>query len=164
MSHYTTVTSDFDGDNKECLIEAIKETWPKATILQNARVRGYRGTRMPKADIVIRFTNPTQETQGNYDIGFTKKADGKYTMVADWGYLHPSAADPKTGRRGSHVVNSMLKAKYTEKVIMKKVTSSRALRGYKNVSRKKDYIVRKNAQGKEIKYKRLRFANMKAGN
>jgi hypothetical protein len=157
MSHYTQVTTEFDAANKESLIDAIKEVWPEATILENAKVRGYRGTTQQNADIVVRFRNETSESQGNYDIGFVER-DGQMHMVADFYGLHyEELRDKTTGRTGSAVVTGMLKPAYTTKVVEKQIRNSSALRGYRNVSKREDYITRKNADGKEVRYKRLLF-------
>ena len=151
------MTTEFDAANKESLIDAIKEVWPKATILEDAKVRGYRGTQQQKADIVVRFRNVTSESPGNYDIGFVER-DGKMHMVADYyGLNYQELRDKHTGRTGSAVIQGILKPAYTTKVVEKQIRKSSALRGYRNVSRREDYVVRKNADGKEVRYKRLLF-------
>jgi hypothetical protein len=85
MSHYVQAKTEFLVENENCLIDAIKERFPNATILRNAKVRGWRGLAQRDADIVVRFRNPESEAQGNYDLGFVAKGD-KYEAVAEWGY------------------------------------------------------------------------------
>jgi hypothetical protein len=156
MSHYTQVTTEFDADNKQCLLDAIEEVWPEATVLENAKVRGYRGTQQQNADIVVRFRNVKSEGQGDYDIGFIER-EGKMHMVADYYGLHiEELRDKTTGRTGSVVIQGMLKPAYTTKVVEKQIKRNPVLRGYRNVSRREDYVTRK-VDGKEVRYKRLLF-------
>ena len=44
-------------------MDALKERFPDATILENAKVRGYRGMTAPTADIVVRFRDPTKNNK-----------------------------------------------------------------------------------------------------
>jgi len=85
MSHYVQAKTEFLCENEDVLLAALKERFPEATILRNAKVRGWRGLSQPNADIVVRFRNPTDESQGNYDLGFVKNGD-KFDAVAEWGY------------------------------------------------------------------------------
>ena len=77
MSHYVNAKTEFLVENKSCLMDALKERFPDATILENAKVRGYRGMTAPTADIVVRFRDPTKEQQGYYDLGFVKDRTGE---------------------------------------------------------------------------------------
>lgn len=87
MSHYVNAKTEFLVENKSCLLDALKERFPNATILENAKVRGYRGMTAPNAEIVVRFREPNKEEQGYYDLGFVQDAAGeKYEAVAEWGY------------------------------------------------------------------------------
>ena len=157
MSHYTEVKSSFSTDNESELIETCKELWPEATILIDAKVRGWPNTPQQDANIVVRFRNVESEKQGNYDIGFQKKPDGTYGMVADWYACTYPEVTNMDGRVGSTAVEGMLKPVYTRRVMTKQVKSNPALRGFKNVTKQGDYVTRKNAQGKDVKYARLRF-------
>jgi len=85
MSHYVTAKTQFLCENEDVLMDALKERFPNATILRNAKVRGWRGLSQPNADIVVRFRNPESEAQGNYDLGFVKNGE-KFDAVAEWGY------------------------------------------------------------------------------
>jgi hypothetical protein len=85
MSHYVQAKTEFLCENEDVLIEALKARFPEATILRNAKVRGWRGLSQPNADIVVRFRNVESEAQGNYDLGFVKNGD-KFDAVAEWGY------------------------------------------------------------------------------
>jgi hypothetical protein len=157
MSHYTEVKSSFTADNESELMEACKECWPEATVLKDAKVRGWPGTAQRNADIVVRFRNPESEKQGNYDIGFQQKPDGSYGMVADWYACTYDEVTNMDGRVGSNAVEGMLKPVYTRRVMTKQVKNNPALRGFKNITKKGDYVTRKNKEGKEVKYARLRF-------
>ena len=84
MSHYITAKTTFTDE--ACLTAALEERFPEATILKNAAVRGYPGRTQPKADIVVRFRNPTSEAQGEYDLGFRLKQDGTYELVGEVGW------------------------------------------------------------------------------
>jgi len=87
MSHYVNAKTEFLVENKSCLMDALKERFPNATILENASVRGYRGTDARNADVVVRFRSPNVEQQGYYDLGFVQDAAGeKYEAVAEFGY------------------------------------------------------------------------------
>jgi len=44
MSHYVQAKTEFLCENEDVLIEALKARFPEATILRNAKVRGWRGT------------------------------------------------------------------------------------------------------------------------
>ncbi len=85
MSHYVTAKTQFLCENEDVLLSALKARFPEATILRNAKVRGWRGLSQPEADIVVRFRNPESEAQGNYDLGFVRNGD-KFDAVAEWGY------------------------------------------------------------------------------
>ena len=154
MSHYSEVTSSMSDE--ESLIEACKEMWPEATILQNARVRGWPRTQAPEADIVVRFTNPTVEEQGNYDIGFKLQEDGTYKMVGDW-YAIRCRNEEGADIMGQKNIKNAVTGTYTVKVAEKAAKKNPRLRGFKNVSKKSDYIVRKNSNGKDVRYKRVVF-------
>ena len=84
MSHYITAKTKLTDE--KCLMEALKERFPKATILQKARVRGYRGQQQREADVVVRFRDPASESQGEYDLGFRLTPDGTYEVVAEMGW------------------------------------------------------------------------------
>ena len=162
MSHYTEVKSSFSAENETELIEACKELWPDATILIKTetftpKVRGWPNTTQQSADVVVRFRNPSSEKQGNYDIGFQKKEDGSYGMVADWYACTYPEVTNDDGRVGSTAVEGMIKPIYTRRVMTKQVKNNPALRGFKNITKKGDYVTRKNKDGKEVKYARLRF-------
>jgi hypothetical protein len=87
MSHYVNAKTEFLVENKSCLLDALKERFPNATILENVAVRGYRGMTAPTADIVVRFRDPTVEAQGYYDLGFVQDKNAeKYEAVAEFGY------------------------------------------------------------------------------
>jgi hypothetical protein len=85
MSHYVTAKTQFLCENEDVLLSALRARFPEATILRNAKVRGWRGVSQPEADIVVRFRNPESEAQGNYDLGFVKNGEN-YDAVAEWGY------------------------------------------------------------------------------
>ena len=157
MSHYTEVKSAFDSENQEELVAACKELWPEATVLENATCRGWPNTKAPTCDVVVRFRNPETEQQGNYDVGFRKGTDGTYTMTADWyACTYPEVRNDK-GHVGSAAVEGMLKPIYTRRIMEKQVKRNPALRGFKNITKKGDYVTRKNKEGKEVRYARLRF-------
>ena len=154
MSHYSEVTSSMSDE--ESLIEACKDMWPDATILQNARVRGWPRQTAPEADVVVRFTNPTEEKQGNYDIGFKLQEDGTYRMVGDW-YAVRCVNDEGKSIMGQQNIKNAITGTYTVKVAEKAAKRNPRLRGFKNVSTKGDYIVKKNSAGKDVRYKRVTF-------
>ena len=85
MSHYVTAKTSFKCIAENVLLETLKQRFPNATILRNAKVRGWRGLSQPDADIVVRFRNPESEAQGNYDLGFVKNGEN-FDAVAEWGY------------------------------------------------------------------------------
>ena len=89
MSHYTTAKTKFCDEST--LLAALEDLWPAATILRNAAVRGYPNRPAPTADIVVRYRDPTVEAQGHYDLGFTKDANGNYSMTAEFGYRNGGA-------------------------------------------------------------------------
>ena len=84
MSHYITAKTKLTDE--QCPTAALKERFPEATILQKAKVRGYRGQQQREADVVVRFRNPTSESQGEYDLGFRMTANGTYEVVAEMGW------------------------------------------------------------------------------
>ncbi len=157
MSHYTEVKSAFSVEHKDELIAACKELWPEATVLEDAMCRGWPGQKPRKCDIVVRFRRPTEEKQGNYDIGFQKTADGSYAMISDWyACTYPEATNDK-GRTGSAAVEGMLKPIYTRKLMKKTLKKKKSLKGFKDISKKGDVITRKNGNGKEVRCARLKF-------
>ena len=43
MSHYVNAKTEFLVENKSCLMDALKERFPDATILENAKVEDIAG-------------------------------------------------------------------------------------------------------------------------
>ena len=162
MSHYTEVKSAFSIEHRDELIATCKELWPEATVLvadegKHVKCRGWPDQTPRNCDIVVRFRRPTEEKQGNYDIGFVKRADGSYAMISDWyACTYPEATNDK-GRTGSAAVEGMLKPIYTRRLMKKTLKKKKSLKGFKDISKKGDVITRKNKDGKEIRYARLKF-------
>ena len=157
MSHYTEVKSSFSVEHHDELVATCKELWPEATVLENAKCRGWPGQRPRDCDIVVRFRNPTVEQQGNYDIGFQKRDDGTYAMISDWYACTYKEVTNDKGKVGSNAVEGMLKPIYTRKLMKKTLKSNKSLKGFKDITKKGDIITRKNAAGKEVRYAKLRF-------
>lgn len=139
MSHYVNAKTEFLVENKSCLLDALKERFPNATIMENVRVRGYRGMTAPTADIVVRFRDPTNESQGIYDLGFVKDSKGeKYEAVAEFGYRVGSygicgyeevlAGCNNAGAKG---VMEGLMEPYVKSAVKKQLKSNPALAGYR---------------------------------
>ena len=113
MSHYTEVKSAFSSEHTAELVSALEELWPEATVLVSeegtAKCRGWPGQQPRNCHVVVRFRNPNIEKQGNYDIGFIKRADGSYAMISDWyACTYPEATNDQ-GRTGSNAVEGMIK-------------------------------------------------------
>lgn len=160
MSHYTEVKSSFTVENTDELVAACKERWPEATVLHSeegtAKCRGWPGQKPRNCDVVVRFRNPTVEKQGHYDIGFQKRADGSYAMTSDWyACTYPEVTNDK-GRTGSNAVEGMIKPLYTKNLMKKTLKTNKALKGFKDVTKKND-IITKMVDGKEVRYARLRY-------
>ena len=51
----------------------------------------------------------------------------------------------------------MLKPIYTRRLMKKTLKKKKSLKGFKDISKKGDVITRKNKDGKEIRYARLKF-------
>ena len=58
---------------------------------------------------------------------------------------------------GQKNIKSAITGNYNVKVAEKAAKKNPRLRGFKNVSKKSDYIVRKNSAGKDVRYKRVIF-------
>ena len=58
---------------------------------------------------------------------------------------------------GQQNIKNAVNGTYTVKVAEKAAKKNPRLRGFKNVSKKSDYVVRKNSTGKEVRYKRVTF-------
>ena len=138
MSHYVNAKTEFLVENKSCLMDALKERFPEATILENAKVRGYRGMTAPTADIVVRFRDPGIESQGYYDLGFVQDSTGeKYEAVAEWGYRQGGYgicgyAEVLTGcnQAGAKGVMEGLMTPYVKSAVKKQLKSNPMLAGY----------------------------------
>ena len=77
MSHMVKGTTNFNEENKEILIEALKEAYEGCEILENAQMSGYG---RQQCDIVVR-------RKSGRDIGFRKQKDGNYqAMCYEPGY------------------------------------------------------------------------------
>ena len=161
MSHYVNAKTEFLVENKSCLMDALKERFPDATILENAKVRGYRGMTAPTADIVVRFRDPTKEQQGYYDLGFVKDRTGeKYEAVAEWGYRQGSygvcgyqevlAGCNNAGAKG---VMEGLMTPYVKSAVKKQLKSNPMLAGYQmgKVS-DKEHAMEKGGKKKKVKH------------
>ena len=70
MSHMVKGKTSFTVENKDLLIEALKEAFPGKEVVENAQM-AQRGRAMN--DIVVR-----NASTGGYDIGFRAKEDGTY--------------------------------------------------------------------------------------
>ena len=66
MSHMVKGTTNFSEDNKDILIEALKEAYDGCEILENAQMSSYGRA---KCDVVVRRKN-------GRDIGFRKNTEG----------------------------------------------------------------------------------------
>ena len=78
-------------------------------------------------------------------------------MISDWyACTYPEATNDK-GRTGSAAVEGMLKPIYTRRLMKKTLKKKKSLKGFKDISKKGDVITRKNKDGKEIRYARLKF-------
>ena len=135
MSHYITAKTTFTDE--ACLTAALEERFPEATILKNAAVRGYPGRTQPKADVVVRFRNPTSEAQGEYDLGFRLKKDGTYEIVAEIGWRGGSHGIAKysevlAGCAGNGLAGVMegITEPYIKAAVKKQLKNNPALAGY----------------------------------
>jgi len=161
MSHYTEVKSAFSSEHTAEMVSALEELWPEATILVSeegtAKCRGWPGQQPRNCHVVVRFRNPNIEKQGNYDIGFIKRADGSYAMISDWyACTYPEATNDQ-GRTGSNAVEGMIKPLYTKNLMKKTLKKNKRLRGFKDISKKNDIITKKDKNGKSVRYARLRY-------
>ena len=77
MSHWSTVETEFT--HEDCLIDALKEMFPENQVVKNASVSGYQD--LQKADVVLKAKGKGYR---EYDIGFKRNKDGKFTQLADW--------------------------------------------------------------------------------
>lgn len=68
MSHMVKGKTNFTVDNKDILIEALKEAYEGCQVLENAQMSTYG---RQQCDIVVKRKN-------GRDIGFRKQADGTY--------------------------------------------------------------------------------------
>ncbi len=168
MSHYVTAKTEFLCENEACLIDAIKERWPEATVLRDAKVRGWRGLNAPNADIVVRFRDPMNEKQGYYDLGFVKDKTGeKYNAIAEWGYRSGGygicgyeevlAGCNQAGQRG---VMEGLMTPYVKSAVKKQLRANPNLAGYQmgKVGNKETEM-----NGKKKKVKHLRLSGSSGG-
>jgi len=159
MSHYVNAKTEFLVENKSCLMDALKERFPNATILENVKVRGYPRMRAPTADIVVRFRDPTNETQGYYDLGFVKDGKGeKYEAVAEFGYRTGSygiCGYPEVlegcNQAGAKGVMEGLMEPYVKSAVRKQLKSNPALAGYR-MGKVSDKETEMNGKKKKVKH------------
>ena len=71
MSHMVKGTTNFSVDNKDILIEAIKEAYKGCEIQENVQMSGYG---RQQCDIVVR-------RKSGRDIGFRKNSEGNYDCL-----------------------------------------------------------------------------------
>ena len=162
MSHYVTAKTEFLVENESCLLDAIAERFPNATVLRNANCRGYRGQRAQNCDIVVRFREPTKEQQGYYDLGFrANKSTGKYEAVAEFGYRQGRygicgydevlAGCNGAGARG---VMEGLMEPYVKSAVKKQLKANPKLAGY-HMGKIGEKEVEMNGKKKRVKHIRL---------
>ena len=160
MSHYITAQTEFLVENESCLMDALKERFPNATILRDAKVRGYRGVRAPTADIVVRFRESTSESQGHYDLGFRKEGD-KYVAVAEFGYRQGGYGicgydEVLRGcnQAGAKGVMEGLVEPYVKSAIKRQIRGNPNLMGYR-AKKMSDKEIRMNGKKRNVKHIRL---------
>lgn len=160
MSHYITAKTEFLVENESCLMDALRERFPNATILRDAKVRGYRGMTAPTADIVVRFREPTVERQGYYDLGFRKEGD-KFVAVAEFGYRQGGYGIcgydevlEGCNQAGSKGVMEGLMEPYVKSAVKKQLKANPNLAGY-HMSKVSETETEINGKKKRVKHIRL---------
>ena len=160
MSHYITAQTEFLVENESCLMDALKERFPNATILRNAKVRGYRGRTAPTADIVVRFQNAKVEQQGHYDLGFRKQGD-KYVAVAEFGYRQGGYGIcgydevlEGCNQAGAKGVMEGLMEPYVKSAVKKQLKANPNLAGY-HMSKVTETETEMNGKKKRVKHIRI---------
>lgn len=71
MSHMVKGTTSFTEENKDLLLEALKQAYKGKKVVENAQAQ-IAGR--PMCDIVVKNGN-------GYDVGFRKKSDGTYECL-----------------------------------------------------------------------------------
>ena len=115
MSHYTKVKTKIK--NLDTLERALGRLG--LHLHEGGKARGWQG-RLQRADAIIPFMN--------YDVGFTKDADGNYEMGADWDMIpedmgfrqaigNVEGKRPIQGRDEVEKFRNMVNQAYSEAVI-----------------------------------------------
>lgn len=103
MSHMVKGTTNFSVDNKDILIEALKEAYEGCEVHENIQMSGYG---RQQCDIVVK-------RKSGRDIGFRKQEDGNYqAMCYEPGYGNDAvqrALKPVYEPYGKGVARDMMK-------------------------------------------------------
>jgi hypothetical protein len=139
LSHMVRGTTNFTCENKDVLIEALKEAYEGAEVLENTAMTYYG-----QCDIVLR-------RKGGRDIGFKQKADGTYECLA---------YEPGSGS-GQSRINSALKPVYEPYV---KGVATKMMKSNPNL---RDFIMQKPKEvernGKKMKRIRIQAGGGSSG-
>ena len=137
MSHVMKGKTSLTVENSDCILEALEEAMPNATVLTNEIAQIGRRTR---CDYVIR-------RQGQYDIGLKAKEDGTFEILA----YNPGYRDRnKIGKMMSPVYTS-----YVKNVVKKALKKNPQLTGMTMQGDVKDAEIVKDGKKKKVKHIRL---------